>query len=56
MRLDHLEVRVFEDVTWSDIIGKPQKYLNAQWYDSNNDWSTPWKTGSEYTVIEGSPY
>ena len=29
--IDHWDVLVFPDVTWSDIVSDPAKYVNAQW-------------------------
>ncbi|MBI5352340.1 MAG: hypothetical protein HZB50_06840 [Chloroflexi bacterium] len=29
--IDHWDVLIFPDVTWSDIVSDPAKYINAQW-------------------------
>jgi hypothetical protein len=44
---DHLRLIIFPKATWSQIVAKPARYLDAQWNDFENfaRYAEPWKHG-----------
>jgi hypothetical protein len=53
--IDHWDVLVFPDVSWTDIVSDPAKYVNAQWEpdDVNCEYLQPFPT---YAFKTGKPW
>lgn len=53
---DHWEMKVFENINWSEIIKEPIKFLNTQWDGSEHEWARFWKPGPTYKAVDGWPF
>lgn len=53
--IDHWDVLVFPNTTWSDIVANPVKYINAQWEPDNVrcEYLEPFP---KYTLRAGKPF
>jgi hypothetical protein len=53
---DHLDLLIFPNVTWSDIVNDPLKYVNAQWDNQNHKTSEYFKPYPKYEFKAGKPF
>ena len=53
---DHWKIRVFPGVEWTHMLLNPKKFLNAQWFDYEEEYSVDWYPSGGYEKKAGRPF